>query len=60
MKGLISYKWIAVVCMALLVISFTIGYLVMNQKTPDMVQRPDEEGKAKEQEEQQTDNTYMD
>jgi len=60
MKGLLSYKWIVVACMALLVISFAIGYLVMNQKTPDMVQRPDGEGTAREQEEQQTDNTYMD
>ena len=60
MKGLLSYKWIAVVCMTLLVVSFAIGYLVMNEKTPDMVQRPDEEGKAKGQEEQQTDNTYLD
>jgi hypothetical protein len=60
MKGLLSYKWIAVVCMTLLVVSFAIGYLVMNEKTPDMVQRPDEEGKTKEQEEQQTDNTYLD
>lgn len=60
MKGLLSYEWIVVACMALLVISFAIGYLVMNQKTPDMVQRPDGEGTAREQEEQQTDNTYMD
>lgn len=60
MKGLLSYKWVAVVCIALLVVSFAIGYMVMNEKTPDMVQRPDAEGTAQRPEEQQTDNTYMD
>lgn len=60
MKGLLSPKKMVMVCTILLAAAFIIGYLAVNEENPDMVQRPDEEGTAKGQEEQQTDNTYMD